>query len=215
MSTNGTSMLAPKNLNSSAGVAKIPSKFPRAALHKAEATDPPEAEVKNMHIFTVVGRQVNIKSPSSRGFGSKDEPVIDGITFPNNPTSGRPTRKGQARNKMDCINAFNFIFPIACFNSDTSRDNPDSRNMTVTPYFPIISSGRNKPPFTPSFGAHFAMVTAANIPRTKKFFDANFESLSKRDASSPPPLTETADKDFAATSYFSKCCPSVDIDGAT
>ena len=83
MSAKGNSILVPKNCKRRAGVAKIPSKFPSAALHRAVATEPFDAEVKKIHILTVVGKHVNISRPSRSGWGSNaSHPINVGIIFP-------------------------------------------------------------------------------------------------------------------------------------
>jgi hypothetical protein len=58
-------MLAPKKRISKAGVKKIPPRLLMTALHSDDATFPPAAEVRKMHILTVVGRQVRMSNPSS------------------------------------------------------------------------------------------------------------------------------------------------------
>ena len=142
---NGSSIVFPKNLNKSAGVAKIPIKLEITVLHKAVATLPPEAVVNKIHILIVVGKQVNINRPSSNGLGSSD-----GKNDSMPRVSGTPIKKGQAINVISCIEVLSFILAAAFVNSDNLRLSPEIRKIVITPYFPINSSGCSMLPFLPS-----------------------------------------------------------------
>ena len=144
-STKGSSMLLPKNLNSKMGVMKIPDILLITALHKAEATFPPDADVRMMHMLMVVGRHVKMRSPSSRALGKRFG-ANNSIPF----VSGKPAKNGQAPNVMACINPFSFMFVAAFVSSESLRLRPERRKMDVTPYFPMKSSGLNMLPFFPS-----------------------------------------------------------------
>ena len=146
MSKNGNSMEAPKNRSKSAGVANMPIKFEITALHNAEATFPPAVPVKITHILTVVGRQVRMSKPSKRAFGKR---LGKNVSIP--LTRGRPTRKGHAKKLTIWTSALSLILATASFNSESSSDSPDRRNMHVTPNWPMKSSGRKIPPFFPNF----------------------------------------------------------------
>ena len=93
IAANGSSMDSPKNRRSRAGVTKMPITLLITALQSADATFPPAAVVRMMHMLMVVGRQVSISSPSRIDLGNKL-----GRNAPNPFVSGRPTRKGQATN---------------------------------------------------------------------------------------------------------------------
>ena len=89
----GEKYYSPKNRRSRAGVTKMPITLLITALQSADATFPPAAVVRMMHMLMVVGRQVSISSPSRIDLGNKL-----GRNAPNPFVSGRPTRKGQATN---------------------------------------------------------------------------------------------------------------------
>mmetsp|Transcript_13843 Transcript_13843/g.25044 ORF Transcript_13843/g.25044 Transcript_13843/m.25044 type:complete len:269 (-) Transcript_13843:216-1022(-) len=173
---NGSSILFPKNLNNNAGVIKIPAKLLMTVLHNAVATFPPLADVNKMHMLIVVGKHIRISIPSNNGFGNKfgkkvSRPLVN----------GRPTRKGHAPNVAAWIIAFSFMFFAALLSSASLRLRPERRKMTVTPYFPMNSSGRSRLPFLPSSGKSLASETATTIPSKKKFFDTKAFVLSTRD----------------------------------
>ena len=134
-----------KNIRS-AGVANIPITLPIIALHSDEATFPPAAAVRRTHILTVVGRHVRTKIPSNNVGGKRL-----GTIFFIVDVKGRPIKKGHAKKEHNWTNIFNLKFVIAFCSSDNSRDNPDSRNMHVTPNLPINNSGLRIPPLAPSY----------------------------------------------------------------
>ena len=84
-------MFAPKKCKRRAGVANIPAKLLMTALHSAVATFPPEADVRKMHMFIVVGRQLMIKMPSSNDDGNRF-----GMQVLRMVVTGSPTSNGQA-----------------------------------------------------------------------------------------------------------------------
>ncbi len=138
-------MLFPKNCKSKAGVIKMPAMLLMQVLHNADATFPPDAEVRIMHILIVVGKHVIIKRPSRRDFGNK---LGANASIP--LVNGSPARNGQAPKVMAWIIPFNFILAKALVSSANLRLNPERRKMEVTPYFPMKSSGLNTLPFFPS-----------------------------------------------------------------
>ena len=85
-------MAVPKKYMRRAGVTNIPSIFPITALAKEAATFPPADAVNNTHMFTVVGKQVSISSPSNNALGRKLGIIRFRIAI-----NGTPTRKGQAK----------------------------------------------------------------------------------------------------------------------
>mmetsp|Transcript_28032 Transcript_28032/g.56314 ORF Transcript_28032/g.56314 Transcript_28032/m.56314 type:complete len:224 (+) Transcript_28032:627-1298(+) len=184
-SKNGSSIVVPKNLNSSAGVKKIPAILLITVLHSEVATFPPDADVKMMHMLIVVGRHVKIKSPSSNGLERSD-----GANSSSPFVNGTPTKNGQAPNVMSWMRPFNFKFAAAFVSSESLRLSPERRKIMVTPYFPMKSSGLSILPFFPSSGNSFAKETATPIPMRKKFFDTNaldFATMDGDVASPPPP----------------------------
>ena len=48
---------------------------------------------------------------------------------------------------------------MALDKSNKSRERPDSKNMHVTPNFPMKSSGRSSPPLVPSYGSDETFIT--------------------------------------------------------
>ena len=145
-SKKGSCIVCPKNLNSSAGVRNIPSRLLITVLHKAVATLPPLVDVSKMHMLIVVGKHVSIRSPSSNGLGSN---AGKNISIPR--VKGKPIKNGQAPNVHAWIRVFNLTLAKAFVSSDNLRDNPERRKITVTPYFPMNSSGCNMLPFLPSY----------------------------------------------------------------
>mmetsp|Transcript_11802 Transcript_11802/g.25377 ORF Transcript_11802/g.25377 Transcript_11802/m.25377 type:complete len:113 (+) Transcript_11802:749-1087(+) len=111
------------------GVKAIPAKFDMTVLHNAVATFPPLAEVSNIHMLIVVGRHVNINSPSRIGNGSKF-----GTNFSMMEVSGYPIRNGHAANVMAWMEVFNFRLENALVNSVSLRLRPERRKIVVTPY---------------------------------------------------------------------------------
>lgn len=144
-SKNGSSIDFPKNLNSNAGVKKIPAILLITVLHSDVATFPPDADVRMIHMLIVVGRQVKIKSPSSNGLERSD-----GASTSNPFVTGTPTKNGQTPNVMSWMRPFNFKFAAAFVSSASLRLSPESKNIMVTPYFPMKSSGLSILPFFPS-----------------------------------------------------------------
>ena len=71
MSTKGSLIEAPKNRRSKAGVKNIPPRLLITTLHKDDATLPPAAAVRKMHMLMVVGKQVRMSNPSRRAGGRK------------------------------------------------------------------------------------------------------------------------------------------------
>ena len=145
ISTKGRSILVPRNRSRSAGVTKMPIMFPITALHRADATLPPAAVAKIIHILTVVGRHVMTRIPSRSGVGSKPGRIASKPFV-----TGRPSKRGQSAKFANCVSPLSFTFLIACDSSDSSSESPDNRKIQVTPYFPMKSSGRSKPPFLPN-----------------------------------------------------------------
>lgn len=82
-------MFAPKKCNNKAGVTKMPAMLLMTALQMDVATLPPLLDVSMIHIFTVVGKHVIIKSPSTSAGGTI-------LTFDNIFWSGTPMRKGHS-----------------------------------------------------------------------------------------------------------------------
>ena len=146
ISRKGSWTWVPKNRRISAGVRSIPAMLLMTALQRAEATLPPADDVRITHILTVVGRQVRISNPSNRGAGR-----MVGKNFFIAWVKGSPTKNGQTANVTNCMDVLSLMFENAPFNSDTSRDSPESKKIKVTPNFPINSSGFNMPPFVPSY----------------------------------------------------------------
>lgn len=144
-SKNGSSIDVPKNLKSKAGVSNIPAMLLMTVLHRAVATFPPDAVVKMIHMLIVVGRQVSIKRPSSNGLERSD-----GANSSKPFVNGTPTKNGHTPNVMSWIRPFNFKFAAALVSSESLRLSPERRKMTVTPNFPMNSSGFSMPPFLPS-----------------------------------------------------------------
>ena len=144
-SKNGSSIDFPKNLNSNAGVKKIPAILLMTVLHSDVATFPPDADVRMIHMLIVVGRQVKIKSPSSNGLERSD-----GANSSSPFVNGTPTKNGHAPNVMSWMRLFNFKFAAAFVSSASLRLSPERRKITVTPYFPMNSSGLSTLPFFPS-----------------------------------------------------------------
>ena len=133
---NGNRMSAPKNRSNSAGVTKIPARLLMTALDKAVATFPPAADVKKMHMLTVVGRQLMMRIPSNKVDGSND-----GMAFRRKVVTGNPMRRGHAPKVAAWMALFSFTLASASVSSDNSRDRPDMRKMNVTPNLPMNNSG--------------------------------------------------------------------------
>lgn len=152
-SKNGSSIDFPKNLNSKAGVKKIPAMLLITVLQSDVATFPPDADVKIMHILIVVGRHVKIKSPSSNGLERSD-----GASASSPFVKGTPTKNGQTPNVMSWMRPFNFKFAAAFVSSDIFRLSPERRKIMATPYFPMKSSGLSTLPFFPSCAYRKARV---------------------------------------------------------
>jgi hypothetical protein len=81
------------------------------ALQIAEATFPPAVDVSMIHMFTVVGRQLMMRSPSISAGGMSD--VLN-----NNRFNGAPIRKGHNAKIDIWIIPLSFIFETALTNSD-------------------------------------------------------------------------------------------------
>ena len=111
------------------GVKTIPAKFEMTVLHNAVATFPPLAEVNNIHMLIVVGKHVNINSPSRIGSGSKF-----GTNFSMMDVRGTPIRKGPAAKVIAWMAVFNFRLENALVNSASLRLKPERRKIVVTPY---------------------------------------------------------------------------------
>lgn len=92
----------PKKRSKSSGVMKIPAKLLMTALKRAVATLPPAAVVRITHMLTVVGKHVNMRSPSRRGAERRF-----GKTFSRNRVKGSPTRKGHTRKVVKVTAPFN------------------------------------------------------------------------------------------------------------
>jgi len=138
-------MFSPKKRSSNAGVANMPKTLLMTALLRADATFPPDAEVRSIHIFTVVGRHDSINSPSSMDGGSRP-----GRNDRRMRVRGTPTSAGHAPNMASWTSEFSLKCVTASASSESWRDRPERRNMHVTPNFPINSSGRRTPPFIPT-----------------------------------------------------------------
>lgn len=148
MEKKGSVTCFPTNRKSNAGVTNIPARLLMTALHNEEATLPPAADVSMMHMLTVVGRHVRMRSPSRSVGGSKL-----GANFRMPLVTGSPTRNGQAANVPSWMAAFSLKLEKAFVNSDSSRDRPESKNMNATPNFPMNSSGRRKLPLLPNYNS--------------------------------------------------------------
>lgn len=94
-------MVVPKNRRSKAGVRKTPPRLLITALHKDDATFPPAADVKKMHMFTVVGKQVKMRMPSSSAGGRSFGKNVARAYF-----NGTPTRNGHTTKVDNCTAAF-------------------------------------------------------------------------------------------------------------
>jgi len=107
------------------------------------------------------------------------------------------------------------MFDAASFNSDSSTDNPESRKMPVTPYFPKNISGFKILPFAPKDGNDFAAKTAAVILNRNPFLLANAANLLGNETceGSAPPVFASAVRmhalpvfDFWMMSSVFVCC---------
>jgi hypothetical protein len=190
MARKGSVISVPKKWSNKAGVKKIPPMLAMTELMIDVATLPPPADDNIMFMFTVVGKQVKIKRPSTRAGG-----ISVGRNVLSDHVKGTPMSAGQAPKMTSWINPFSLRFVAAFVNSDVSSDNPDSRKIMVTPRLPMKSSGRMIPPLRPTCrlegkvsafetqtvvildvniyfwltdGATLANKTAASIPTRKK-----------------------------------------------
>jgi hypothetical protein len=77
------------------------------AFQRDEATFPPPADVRKMHMFTVVGKQVKINKPSRRAWGKAFGRNVENTALSPNP------RNGQAPNVTNCTIVFNLKFEAA------------------------------------------------------------------------------------------------------
>lgn len=111
---------------------------------------PPDADVNKMHMLIVVGRHVIINNPSRRDFGSKDGRNRSIVVVNASPANGK------APNVIVCISPFSLTFDAAFVSSSSLRLMPLRRKITVTPYFPMNSSGLTMLPFFPNSGKSFA-----------------------------------------------------------
>ena len=91
--TKGSLISVPKKCKSKLGVTKIPAILLNTALQIDVATFPSHAEVSMMHMFTVVGRQVMIRIPSTSEAGIRFGRKVVRKLF-----RGAPIRNGQAPN---------------------------------------------------------------------------------------------------------------------
>ena len=145
ISVNGSWMEVPKNCRSKAGVKNTPPRLLITALHNDDATFPPAADVRKIHMLTVVGKQVRMRMPSSSAGGRRFGKNVARTYF-----NGTPTRKGHTTNVDNCTAALSLWLDAASFSSDSSSESPDSRKIKVTPNFPIKSSGLRSPPSLPN-----------------------------------------------------------------
>jgi hypothetical protein len=123
----------------------VPKKLLMIALQMEVATFPPLADVNIIHMLTVVGKQVMINKPSTNAGG-----IRFGTTFVKKDLRGTPIRNGHNPNITSSMSPLSFTLETAFVNSEACKERPERRNISPTPYFPMKSSGRKIPPFTPN-----------------------------------------------------------------